>query len=105
MEREHDRTFAERVRAWLISDEFRTLAAAVATCAGIVAAVISGRAALRALRLAGDGARLLRAAATLRLYRRCPDCRRWLRGDAMVCSRCGFRRPRRRHWPRPRGRF
>jgi hypothetical protein len=31
------------------------------------------------------------AAATLRLYRRCPDCRGVIRGDARVCRHCGYR--------------
>jgi hypothetical protein len=37
------------------------------------------------------------AAASFRLYRRCPDCKRLIRADARVCHHCGYRRP-------PRGR-
>jgi hypothetical protein len=83
----------------------KRLAAVAGASAAVVAAVIGGRVALRLGRMARDVARLAYAALTLRLYRRCPDCRRWLRGDAIVCWRCGWRRPRRRRWPQARGRF
>ncbi len=79
------------------------LVALVAVLAGL-AAVIAGRIALRCGQLARDGLRLAYAAATLRAYRRCPQCRRWLRGDANLCWRCGARR-RGRRWQRAARRF
>jgi len=80
------------------------VAGTAAVVAGVAGAVLSGRAAVRGARMALDAARLALAALTLRLYRRCPDCRRFVRGDATVCWRCGWRRAGRR-WPRPAGRF
>jgi hypothetical protein len=82
----------------------RVVAGATALLAGLVAGLAAARTAIRWARLAGDGARLAYAVATLRLLRRCPDCRRWLRGDASVCWRCGARKGGRR-WPRARSRF
>jgi hypothetical protein len=79
-------------------------AGGLAALGATVGAVIGARVALRMARLGRDGARLGYAAATLRLYRRCPDCRRWIRGDSRVCSRCGWRR-RGRRWPSRHGRF
>jgi hypothetical protein len=58
---------------------------------------------LVALRFAAagrDAARFGYGVATLRLYRRCPDCRRFIRGDARVCWRCGYRKRSRRRWAR-----
>jgi enoyl-CoA hydratase/carnithine racemase len=81
------------------------VAAVVAGAAALAAAVVGVRVAVRGARMGLDGVRLAYAAATFRLYRRCPDCRRWLRGDARVCWRCGFKRPGGRRWPRSRGRF
>lgn len=72
---------------------------------GVVSAVLAARVLARGIQLTRDGLRLAYAVATLRAYRRCPDCRRWLRGDAGVCWRCGARRGRRRRWPRARRRF
>jgi hypothetical protein len=98
------RSFAAGARAWVGSAEARRLLGALGALVALVAVVTGARVALRCARLAGDGARLAYAAATLRLYRRCPDCRRWLRGDAQVCWRCGLRKTSRR-WPRSRARF
>jgi hypothetical protein len=94
---------ADRVRAAKEDRSVRILAA-LAVAGGAAGGVVGVRVGLRGARLAADGARLVYAATTLRLYRRCPDCRRWLRGDAAVCWRCGWRRPGRR-WPRARRRF
>jgi hypothetical protein len=78
--------------------------ALVAVAGVAIGAVVGGRIALRCARMALDGARVVYAAFTLQLYRRCPDCRRWVRGDARVCSRCGWTRVGRR-WPRSSARF
>jgi hypothetical protein len=48
---------------------------------------------LRWVRMAGKSARFAFRFATLGAFRRCPDCKRLLRSDAKVCSRCGYRRP------------
>jgi hypothetical protein len=99
---------AGRARARVSAAGFKRVAVAVvglgAVLAAVVGAVVSGRVAVRIARMALDGARVAFAALTLQLYRRCPDCRRWVRGDARVCWRCGWKRPGRR-WPRPSGRF
>jgi hypothetical protein len=99
---EEDRIRSIAASRGRVAADVAALVAAAAALAGTVAGV---RVAARGARMGLDGARLAYAAATFRLYRRCPDCRRWLRGDARVCWRCGFKRPSARRWPRPRGRF
>jgi hypothetical protein len=97
----------DRIRSIAASRGRVAAAVAVLAAAGaaLAGAVVGVRVAARGARMALDAARLVFAAATFRLYRRCPDCRRWLRGDARVCWRCGMERPSARRWPRPRGRF
>jgi hypothetical protein len=70
------------------------------TGAALAGAWLALRTARRTLRFGRRSARTALRAATLRLYRRCPDCRRLIRYDARVCFRCGHRRlPRRgRRW-------
>lgn len=108
MEAERIRSLAGTARARMSVAAFKriatALAAAAAVAAAVIGAVVSGRVAVRIARMALDGARVVFAAITLQLYRRCPECRRWVRGDARVCWRCGWKRPGRR-WPRPSARF
>ncbi|MHB8690362.1 MAG: hypothetical protein ACYDHH_03880 [Solirubrobacteraceae bacterium] len=104
MEEDRIRSIA-RSRGRVAAAAAAVAAAAAALAAAVIGAVVGARVAVRGVRIGLDGARVAYAAATFRLYRRCPDCRRWLRGDARVCWRCGFKRPSGRRWPRPRGRF
>jgi hypothetical protein len=69
--------------------------AVIAGVIGAFAGWIAVRLFVRGVRTARHAARFAIAAATLRLYRRCPDCRRLHRSDARVCRHCGHRRERR----------
>ena len=108
MDRERIRSVAglarERVSVAGLKRVAVVIGGVVAAVAAAIGAVVSGRVALRLLRMALDASRFGIAVLTLRLYRRCPECRRWIRGDASVCWRCGWRR-RGRHWPRVSHRF
>jgi hypothetical protein len=108
MKAERIRSLAGLARSRLSIAALKRAALVVGGVAGalaaVVGAVVSFRVALRCVRMALDSGRVAFAVLTLQLYRRCPDCRRWIRGDSRVCWRCGWRRPGRR-WPRPSGRF
>lgn len=93
-----------RLTAQGVFSRVRTPLVALAAVLASLAALITARVALRWGQLARDGLRLAYAAVTLRAYRRCPECRHWLRGDAGVCWRCGARR-RGRRWGRAGRRF
>jgi hypothetical protein len=71
--------------------------AGIATSALIVGSWIALKVLRRGVRTARGATRFAFATATLRLFRRCPDCKRLIRADARVCRHCGYRRP-------PRGR-
>jgi hypothetical protein len=73
--------------------------ALVASVVGFAVARVAFGELRRGVRLACATALFWFRAATLRLYRRCPDCRRMIRAEARVCSHCGYRRATRR----PRG--
>jgi hypothetical protein len=75
------------------------IGAGIAAGGGLLGGWIATRLLIRGVRTARRTARFALAAATLRLYRRCPECRRLHRSDARVCRHCGYRRQ-----PRPRGR-
>lgn len=73
----------------------RVAGALAGALAAVVAAVAAWWSAVVALRWARAGAHLARFAlrlVTLRAYRRCPDCLRVLRREAVVCRSCGARR-------------
>jgi hypothetical protein len=70
----------------------RRVAVVIGAVAGALGAWIGLRLFLRGVRMALRIGRFWFLALTLRLYRRCPDCRRFHRYDARVCSRCGYRR-------------
>jgi hypothetical protein len=66
--------------------------AVVAGAGGLLAAWIAFRVWLAGVR---RGLRVLRwsmLVATLRLYRPCPDCHKYIHADARLCHRCGYRR-------------
>jgi hypothetical protein len=75
------------------------IGAVIAGVGALFGGWIATRLLIRGVRTARRTARFAFAAATLRLYRRCPDCRGLHRSDARVCRHCGYRRQ-----PRPRGR-
>ncbi len=64
------------------------LAALATAVVGWWSAVVALRWARAATHVARFGLRLV----TLRAYRRCPDCLRVLRREALVCRSCGARR-------------
>jgi hypothetical protein len=68
------------------------LAAAAALGGGLIGLRWWLRATVWGLRRGARAAQFAFMIATVRLYRTCPDCRRFMRFDARVCSRCGFRK-------------
>jgi hypothetical protein len=78
----------------------RPLSQQLGAVGAVVAAAIGGLLATRgALWLLAQGVRRLLGIArfwllvvTLRLYRPCPDCHKYIHADARVCHRCGYRR-------------
>jgi hypothetical protein len=81
----------------LTSNPARRPAVMVAAVIATVSVLVGGWAASRLLarwfRAARNTARFAYSCATLRAFRRCPDCKRLIRADARVCSRCGYREP------------
>jgi hypothetical protein len=64
---------------------------AVAALGGAAAALWAGVVAARWAVLLGRGAAFVLRVATLKAYRRCPDCRSIRRAEARICARCGTR--------------
>jgi hypothetical protein len=74
------------------------IGAVLAAAVGLLGGWVATRVALSGLRAARGTARFAFAVLTLRLYRRCPDCKTFVHHDARVCRYCGYRR---RPGPRP----
>jgi hypothetical protein len=72
------------------------VAAVVATVSVLAGGWAASRLLARWFRVARSTARFAYSCATLRAFRRCPDCKRLIRADARVCSRCGYREPPKR---------
>jgi hypothetical protein len=71
------------------------VAGVVSVWAGFIAVRGGWRLFMRWVRLWIGFGRWWYLAGTLRLLRRCPDCRRIIRRDARVCRHCGWRRVQR----------
>lgn len=76
----------------LRTNQARRWAVVVGGTSAIAGVWIASRIFLRAAGIAVRAVRFAFAAATFRLYRRCPDCRTLIRADARVCRHCGYRR-------------
>ena len=73
----------------------RRSAIVIGAVIGALSGWIAVRVFLRAVRTGLRIARYAFAVITLRLYRRCPDCKALHRADARVCRYCGYRKPQR----------
>lgn len=67
------------------------IASAVALPGVLAGGWIGTKVLIRGVRLTCGAVRFGFALATFQLYRRCPDCRGVIRGDARVCRHCGYR--------------
>ena len=98
MESQRDTSLAGGARSRLPAEKAKRFGLLAAVAIGVPTGVLGARVAHRMWQLWLGAARFWYGAFTLRLYRRCPDCRRFIRGDARVCFRCGYRKRSPRRW-------